>query len=298
MANEGRNLLEYLRIKKNIVDGFLKKYFRQKKNFPEALREAMEYSVLAGGKRLRPILCLASAEACLGSGRKTTALLSVAAALEMIHTYSLIHDDLPAMDNDDYRRGKLTCHKKFGEALAILAGDALLTEAFGILGKYGGEKIVALLSQAAGAGGMIAGQVGDMLHTAKKLKSLKETVVQLEYIHRHKTADLIKASCLAGAILAEASAQEARALANYGENIGLAFQIMDDVLDLIGDKKKLGKKGSDQQNQKLTYARVYSIEESLAKARRLTAEAKQKISRLKRKDILTELADYVVQREY
>lgn len=299
MIRNSPKLIDYLQDKKLLVDNFLKQYFFRKKNFPVPLKEAMEYSVLAGGKRLRPIICLASAEACRDKLRKSEikSILPVACALEMIHTYSLIHDDLPAMDNDDYRRGKLTCHKKFGEALAILAGDALLTEAFTILGEFASQEIIVLLSKAAGGAGMIAGQVADIFSSKKLIASAKDHL-ELNYIHRHKTADLIKASCLCGAMLAEASIKQKKALAEYGENIGLAFQIMDDVLDIIGDKKKLGKKGSDRQNQKLTYSRVYGIAASLKKAKNLVNKAKQNLAIFKAKGILKDLADYIVQREY
>lgn len=265
----------------------------------------MLYSLQAGGKRLRPALVLAAAEAVHGQAAAARNALPVACAIEYIHTYSLIHDDLPAMDNDDYRRGKLTNHKVFGEAMAILAGDALLTHAFHLIPKaarLGGISaevaldIVEDLAMLAGARGMVGGQAADM-----KGEQGITSIEELEYIHLHKTSDLIVFSVSAGGRIGGASAEQLEALRHYGRNIGLAFQIQDDILDLIGDEKKLGKKtNSDVEQQKVTYPYLIGIEESKAQVKRLTREAKAAIleARLDAPDKLLLIADYLVQRDY
>lgn len=274
---------------------------------PELLRQSMQYSLMAGGKRLRPILVLAAAEAA-GTGAaadsSTQAVMSVASAIEMIHTYSLIHDDLPAMDNDDFRRGKPTNHKVYGDAMAILAGDALLTHAFFAVARaasaYGADPAVALaiseeLSVYAGAKGMVGGQVADIL--GEQGQTDKD---QLAYIHTHKTGDLIVFSLKAGGRLAGASDGQLQALTTYGYNIGLAFQIQDDILDLTGDEAKLGKPlHSDERQQKVTYPYLYGLEASKAKVRELTDEGKQAIESAGFTDPsrLLELADYLVGRD-
>ncbi|MFA5140308.1 MAG: polyprenyl synthetase family protein [Elusimicrobiota bacterium] len=273
---------------------------------PAPLRKAMRYSLLAGGKRLRPILTMAAAECCGLSGLKA---LRAGCALEMIHTYSLIHDDLPAMDDDDLRRGRPTSHKVFGEAMAILAGDGLLTLAFELAaenasglrlpGKATAE-LIRVIAEGAGWRGMVGGQVADLsaqgapFANGRKARAAK----LLEYVHIHKTSALITASLEAGAVLAQASSAQRRALREYGRGLGLAFQIADDVLDRVGDKKKLGKRGSDLDNQKLTYPELYGVEGARERARR-TAEAAR--SRLKAFGgsawPLRELASYVVERD-
>lgn len=297
------NLKKYLHQKALIINAELNKYLKEQ--YPPLMYQAMRYSIFAGGKRLRPFLVLEGARICGGAEKK---VMPTACALEYIHTYSLIHDDLPAMDNDDYRRGMLTSHKKFGEDVAILAGDALLTEAFGLLvanaavkgiSKDKVLKVVALVSALSGVQGMIGGQLVDT-HQSTDTKGTVEAKKQiLLYIHDHKTVALIKASLLSGAILTGASARQLKALARYAEKIGLAFQIMDDVLDVIGDKKKLGKKGSDLQNKKLTYVTLYGLEWSQKKAAQLIVEAKKTVASFGRKKyVLEALADYIVEREY
>ncbi|MDD5132291.1 MAG: polyprenyl synthetase family protein [bacterium] len=297
------NLKKYLQQKALTINAELNKYLKEQ--YPPLMYQAMRYSIFAGGKRLRPFLVLEGARICGGAEKK---VMPTACALEYIHTYSLIHDDLPAMDNDDYRRGMLTSHKKFGEDVAILAGDALLTEAFGLLAantavkgvaKENVLKVITLVSALSGVQGMIGGQLVDT-HQSTDTKGTVEAKKQvLLYIHDHKTVALIKASLLSGAILAGASARQLKVLSRYAEKIGLAFQIMDDVLDVIGDKKKLGKKGSDLQNKKLTYVSLYGLEWSQKEAARLVLEAKKAISVFGRKKyVLEALADYIVEREY
>ena len=269
--------------------------------YPPIIHQAMRYSVMAGGKRLRPILLLAAAEA-IGANQQT--LQSTAAALEFIHTYSLIHDDLPAMDNDDLRRGKPTCHKVFGEAQAVLAGDALLTLAFEVLTKNvglpGGPdpsillRVIREVAQAAGTLGMIGGQVVDLESEGRQIE---ETT--LDYIHRHKTGALIRASVRAGALLAGANQEELFNLTRYAEEFGLAFQIADDILDVVGDEIKLGKPvGSDVRNHKSTFPSLWGLE----KSREMALESAEKaIGYLdgfaERADFLRKLALYVVVRE-
>ncbi|MDE2038540.1 MAG: polyprenyl synthetase family protein [Elusimicrobia bacterium] len=276
------------------------------KQRPKRLAEAMSYSLFAGGKRLRPILVMAGAECCGLEGRKA---LKAACALEMIHTYSLIHDDLPAMDDDDLRRGKPTNHKVFGEALAILAGDGLLTYAFetaaanardlGLDGRATAE-LIACIARGAGALGMVGGQACDLEAEnwrAKKGRGFNPRRT-LEDIHLRKTAALMAASLEAGAILARGSSSQRRRLAEFGRKSGLAFQIADDVLDVVGDKKKLGKSGSDEQNDKLTYARLYGVERARRLADRLAAEAGELLAPFGRKArALRLLADYMIKRD-
>lgn len=227
----------------------------------EKIFEAMEYSLMSGGKRLRPVLLMAAADSVGGDGEK---FLSVASAIEMIHTYSLIHDDLPAMDNDDFRRGKLTNHKVFGEATAILAGDALLTLAFEVMTRQKNVEpkilleVVKEMSIAAGASGMVGGQMLDLNSEGKKIN-----LDTLKKMHLGKTGALFKAAIRSGAILAGADEKKLSALTNYAENFGLAFQITDDILDVIGDEKNLGKPvGSDEKNHKSTYVTLTSLDEA------------------------------------
>nr|WP_237712706.1 farnesyl diphosphate synthase [Paenibacillus elgii] len=269
---------------------------------PAPLRESMMYSLMAGGKRLRPILVLAAAEALGGSPE---AAVPAALAVEIIHTYSLIHDDLPAMDNDDFRRGKPTNHKVYGEAMAILAGDALLTHAFYSVVQSARKHnipadrvvdIVEELSRLSGAPGMVGGQAADMLGEQGVTK-----LEELEYIHLHKTSDLIVFSLKAGGRIAGATEAQLAALERFGTCIGLAFQIQDDVLDLIGDESKLGKPvQSDVKQQKVTYPYFIGIEASISKAGELTREAKQAIlaADFPRPERLLELADYLMKRDH
>ncbi|MDQ6421041.1 polyprenyl synthetase family protein [Paenibacillus sp. LHD-117] len=271
---------------------------------PGTLREAMNYSLDAGGKRIRPALVLTAAEAVRGSAADKTSAMPVACAVEYIHTYSLIHDDLPAMDNDDYRRGKPTNHKVFGEAMAILAGDALLTHAFQLVAqaaKNGISAETALsiaedLAVLAGASGMVGGQAADMLGE-QGITSIGE----LEYIHLHKTSDLIVFSVKSGGRIGGANPRQLELLELYGRNIGLAFQIQDDILDLIGDAEKLGKPtNSDVEQKKVTYPFLIGLDESKALVNRLTEQAKSAIieADLANPERLLQIADYLVHRDH
>ena len=234
------------------------------------LAESMEYSLMAGGKRLRPILVMAAADAV---GARGTDFVQAACGIEMIHNYSLIHDDLPAMDNDDYRRGKLTNHKVFGEALAILAGDALLTQAFEVILRQQGVPAQVLLevlremSIAAGPNGMVGGQVIDMLSEGKRI-----SMEELRKMHMGKTGALFRAAIRSGAILGGASEAQLAALTTYADCFGLAFQITDDILDVVGDEAVIGKPvGSDERNEKSTYVTLTSLDE----AKKLAADTVQ-----------------------
>jgi geranylgeranyl diphosphate synthase, type II len=269
---------------------------------PAVLRESMQYSLMAGGKRLRPILVLAAAQA---AGGNVEAAMPVACAIEMIHTYSLIHDDLPAMDNDDFRRGKPTNHKVYGDAMAILAGDALLTHAFysivqsGRAHGVGAETVLSIveeLSVYAGASGMVGGQAADVLGEQGFTGE-----AELDYIHTHKTGDLIVFSLKAGGRIGGASVAQLQALETYGYSIGLAFQIQDDILDITGDEAKLGKPlHSDEKQQKVTYPYLIGLDNSRAMVRELTDKGKKAIAEAGFADArrLLELADYLVGREY
>jgi len=294
-------LADYLQIKALEIEKALDGYLNQESQFPAVIHQSMRYSIYAGGKRLRPILALAATEALGGDISKS---MPVACALEMIHTYSLIHDDLPGMDNDDYRRGKLTNHKVYGEGIAILAGCALLTQAFQLIAsecrKQGVKpeivlQVIGEISEAAGVEGMIGGQVVD-LQSEGKVISLET----LEYIHQHKTGALLRCSLRVGAMIGGASTEQLACLTTYAEKIGLAFQIIDDILDLVGDEKKLGKKvGSDLAKEKATYPAFYGLEKSKEMAERLVAEAKEELAFLGEKgQILSQLADYFISRDF
>jgi geranylgeranyl diphosphate synthase type II len=268
-------LKEYLNGRKALIDRTLDDYLPRGESDPALIFEAIRYSMFAGGKRFRPILCMAAAEAV---GGETDAILPAACALEMIHTYSLIHDDLPAMDNDDYRRGKPTSHKVFGEGIAILAGDALLTEAFRLLcdrermpGVPPGRtlQVVREIAEAAGFFGMVGGQVKDLLAEGGKVD-----LQTLYAIHRRKTGALIHVSLRAGAILAGATEASLAPLSDYGPRIGLAFQITDDILNVEGDPALLGKgTGSDAARGKFTFPALMGVEASRARAEELIREA-------------------------
>jgi geranylgeranyl diphosphate synthase, type II len=288
----------YVEARRRLVDQALDRVLPPETAPPPTLHRAMRYSVNAGGKRLRPILVIAGAEAVGGTAEQ---VMETACALEMIHTYSLIHDDLPAMDNDDYRRGMLTNHKVFGEAIAILAGDALLTLAFKLIALNGArtgnpEIITALvtdIADAAGTDGMVGGQVVDIESEGKAVDA--ETV---DYIHTHKTAALIRASLCAGALIARASAQELAAIRECGEALGLAFQIVDDILDIEGSTEELGKTaGKDEQQRKATYPAFHGIEASRVTARGLVDRAKHALTPLgARAEPIRALADFIVDR--
>ena len=273
----------------------------QEDSYPESIHSAMNYSVHAGGKRLRPILVIAAAEA-VGGDRQT--VLPFAVAAELIHTYTLIHDDLPALDDDDFRRGKPTSHKVFGEAIAILAGDALLTQAFILMtnaslleGVPDREilKAVHEMAHALSSGGMIGGQVVDLESEGKPI-----TPEGLEYIHIYKTGYLIRACIGVGARLSGASASQFRALSRYGAHIGLAFQIIDDILDITADEEMLGKDvGSDLDKEKATYPALFGLEESKKKAEQLVDESIACLEPFDdRADPLREIARFFVQRTF
>ena len=284
------NLAAYLAERRRAVDEALERYLPAKDAPPAAIHEAMRYSVFAGGKRLRPILVIAGAEAV---GGKMERVLPTACALELIHTYSLIHDDLPAMDDDDYRRGRLTNHKVFGEAIAILAGDALLTLAFGLLAEHASLDVVREVAAAAGTFGMIGGQVVDIQSEGKSVDA--ET---LEYIHRHKTAAHLRASLVVGALLAGAAPAALKAVREAGTHLGLAFQIVDDILDVEGSLEELGKTaGSDRRKKKVTYPEQFGLEASRLKAKSLIEDAKAALQPLgPPAEPIKALADFIFQR--
>ena len=288
----------YLRDGKESVDSFFRAYFKEQRR-PAVLQEAMLYSLFAGGKRIRPILAMAAYEAC---GRSAAEIVPYAATLELIHTYSLIHDDLPAMDNDDLRRGKPTNHKVFGEAVAILAGDALLTEAFCILSdpsfcpSVRGDDLLQAskeIASASGSQGMVAGQVQDIL--SENAEPDGET---LQFIHRHKTAALVRASVKVGGILSGSGGEKIGALTRYGENIGHAFQVVDDILDVVGKTEELGKTvGSDEKINKMTYPRLYGLERSRGIAEQLVTDALSSLDIFSSEaDSLREIARYLLAR--
>ncbi|MBF2003543.1 MAG: polyprenyl synthetase family protein [Synechococcales cyanobacterium C42_A2020_086] len=268
--------------------------------YPETIYESMRYSLLAGGKRLRPILCLATCELLGGTLEMA---MPTACALEMIHTMSLIHDDLPAMDNDDYRRGKLTNHKVYGEDIAILAGDGLLTYAFEFIATRTQQvpaervlQVIAMVSRAVGAAGLVGGQVVDLESEGQSDVSLET----LNFIHRHKTGALLEACVLSGAVLAGATDAERQRLSRYAQNIGLAFQIIDDVLDITATQEELGKTaGKDIQAQKATYPSFWGIEESKRQASQLVADAKAELAPFGEAAVpLMALADYITARTH
>ena len=291
--------------RRKLAEQALNKYMDTTKSNPEVIHEAMRYSVFAGGKRLRPVLVLAGVEIM---GKRPDIALPTAAAMELIHTYSLVHDDLPAMDDDDLRRGRPTNHKVYGEAIAILAGDALVTKAFELIArnaKIRGVRpqavpaVIELIAHGAGTFGMIGGQVIDIEVEGGKWRKLPNHPALLSNIHRLKTAALIRASLQAGALLAGATPKQLSALGEYGENIGLAFQIADDVLDVTADKKKLGKRGSDAKNKKLTFPALYGLEESKRKAQLLVEEAKSALDPFgRRAQVLKQLANYIIERDH
>jgi len=289
-------LAEYVAQHQQRIDETLRRWVPPESTPPESIHKAMRYSLFAGGKRIRPILCVAAAEAVSDS---PAGIESAACTLELIHTYSLIHDDLPALDNDDLRRGMPTCHKVFGEAMAILAGDALLTLAFQVLAQMECEParktcLIAELAVAAGTvGGMIGGQVNDIEGERKH-----PSASLLEAIHRAKTGALLRASVKMGGIYAGADSHQLSALASYGEHVGLAFQIVDDVLDVEQPSEALGKTaGKDAQQKKITFPAVYGIERSreMAEHERLEAHLALRIFD-DRAERLRQLADYIVRR--
>lgn len=256
---------------------------------------AMKYSLVNGGKRLRPVLVIEFCKACGGT---LSDALPFACAIEYIHTYSLIHDDLPCMDNDDMRRGKPSCHKMFGEATALLAGDALLTHAFEIAASSDlpGDRVnaaVSLLAQNAGVGGMIGGQVLDLMYE-KYQAELSEIIT----VHKLKTGALISAACILGCIAAGASEEKISSASRFAYNLGIAFQIKDDLLDVFGDEKKLGKPiGSDAENDKKTYVDIVGAEKAKSDVEMLTASAINQLAHFQNTDFIEMLANKLIERE-
>ena len=294
------DLKTYLSEKRTIVDSALGKIFPRLEDPSADIVEAMNYSLFAGGKRLRPILCMAGAEAVGGEGRS---VLPVACALELIHTYSLIHDDLPIMDDDDMRRGKATSHKVFGEALALLAGDGLLTEAFhtmALTDASGGMnplsllRVIAMIAEAVGYQGMVGGQVVDIQSEGKEVDfSL------LEFLHAHKTGALLTVSVSSGAILGGGDETQVKALTEYGRKIGLAFQVADDILDIEGDSEEMGKSlGGDVEKKKTTYPSVIGLERSKTIQRAIIDQALAALESFDhRAEPLRQIAVYIIERK-
>ena len=296
MPNE--QLAATLRRGQELVDAALERLIPPANQRPVSIHQAMRHSVFAGGKRLRPILCMESARAVAGSLPES--IEGLGAALEMLHTYSLIHDDLPALDNDDLRRGRPTCHKVFGEAIAILAGDALQTQAYEVLANLpcSAEARVQIIAEIArGTGtveGMIGGQVVDL-----EAERTPPDAATLEYIHRAKTAALITASLVSGALHAGADAHGVDHLRVFGQSVGLAFQIVDDILDVTQSSQQLGKTaGKDTAAKKVTYPSLYGLDESRRRADALVREAFSALQPFaERADTLKALAQYLVERQ-
>lgn len=271
------NIKSYLTRKARKIDGKLRGILPPKKAYPSLIHEAMHYSVFNGGKRIRPLLVLASAGVC---GKSPEKALVPACAIELFHTYSLIHDDLPCLDNDNYRRGQLTCHKKFGEANAVLAGDALLTLGFQVLGTLPdagiARRLVSEIARAIGTKGMIGGQVVDKASEGKE-----KDLPLLDYINVNKTGQLIRVSCLAGAVAVGAGRREELALSRFGEHLGIAFQIVDDIIDQDG------------------YLKLMSETEARRKAETLTEKAKSFLQPIgKKADTIKKIADFILTRKY
>src|SRR4051794_13623151 len=292
------DLKRYLVARQKEVDRGLDRFLPKESVAPATIHKAMRYSLFAGGKRLRPILCLAAAEAC---GGRSAVAIPYACAVECIHTYSLIYDDLPSMDNDDLRRGRPTCHKVFGDAIAILAGDALLTAAFEILtrakpvSRYDLREILREMTVAAGSRKLIAGQVADLEAEGRTL-----TREQVRSIHENKTAALLTTSVRLGAMAVNANPKQLAAVSAFGRALGLAFQVIDDILDVTQTSEKLGKSaGKDLAAKKATYPAVFGLQKSRAEARRLTTQAHRALESLgKNAGVLRALADYLLAREY
>jgi geranylgeranyl diphosphate synthase, type II len=291
------DLKQYLETRTDAVNRALDAFLPAESAKPATIHKAMRYSLFAGGKRMRPALCLAAAEACAGADE---AAMPLACAVECIHTYSLIHDDLPAMDNDDYRRGKLTNHKVFGEGIAILAGDALLTQAFEVAARfkpttrYSHQQVFRELAGAGGSLQLIAGQVADLEGEGKKLSA-----DELRYIHERKTSALLCCSVRLGGMSANCTPAQLKALTDFGYNVGLAFQIIDDILDITQTSEQLGKTaGKDAAAQKATYPSIVGMEKSRQIARRLTNRAFGALKVFRGKaQALEALAVYLLQRD-
>lgn len=288
----------YLKDRAELVDAAMDAYLPTTKERPSTIHAAMRYAIFAGGKRLRPVLCLAAAEAC---GGVTADAIPPACALEMMHTYSLVHDDLPAMDDDDLRRGRPTCHKVYGEGMAVLCGDALLTESFAVLAqtnpttRYGVRDFIAELAETGGSRQLIGGQVMDLEGEGKEPNKR-----ELVRIHEAKTAALLTTSLRLGAMTANATPAKLAAVTDFGRHLGLAFQVIDDILDVTQSTEKLGKTaGKDAVVEKATYPAVMGLTASRKEAARLTRVAMAALAPLGRKATrLTEIASYLLERDY
>ena len=291
------DLQQFLATRTKTVNAALDKFLPGDKTRPATIHQAMRYSLFAGGKRMRPALCLAAAAAC--GGREADAL-PLACAVECIHTYSLIHDDLPAMDNDDFRRGKPTNHKVFGEGIAVLAGDALLTQAFEIAAqsrgwpRYPHRDLILEIAKASGSLQLVAGQVADLEGEGKKL-----SVDELRYIHERKTSALLCCSVRLGGMSANCTTAQLKALTDFGYHVGLAFQVIDDILDVTQTSEQLGKTaGKDTRSQKATYPAIVGLEKSRKIAEQLTAKAFAALKVFKGKAIALEaLAEFLLKRD-
>src|SRR5580700_3142467 len=291
------DLNQFLATRTEAVNAALDKFLPSEKTKPATIHKAMRYSLFAGGKRMRPALCLAAAEACGGSD---AVALPLACAVECIHTYSLIHDDLPAMDNDDFRRGKPTNHKVFGEGIAVLAGDALLTQAFEIaaqckkIPRYPHDQIVLEIAKASGSLQLIAGQVADLEAEGKKISE-----ADLKFIHERKTSALLCCSVRLGGMSANCTPAQLKALTDFGYHVGLAFQVIDDILDVTQTSEQLGKTaGKDTQAQKATYPSIIGLEKSRKIATQLTDKAFAALKIFKGRAVALEgLAEYLLKRD-
>jgi geranylgeranyl diphosphate synthase, type II len=291
------DLQTFLTASTESVNAALDRFLPSEKTKPATIHESMRYSLFAGGKRMRPALVLAAAAAC---GGQEADALPLACAVECIHTYSLVHDDLPAMDNDDYRRGKLTNHKVFGEGIAVLAGDALLTQAFEIAAqaqgwpRYSHQQLILELAQASGSLQLIAGQVADLEGEGKKT-----SVAQLRYIHERKTSALLCCSVRLGGMSANCTSAQLKALTDFGYHVGLAFQVIDDILDVTQTSEKLGKTaGKDTKAQKATYPSIVGLEKSRRIAEQLTNKAFASLKIFKgRAEALEALAEFLLKRD-
>jgi geranylgeranyl diphosphate synthase type II len=296
-ARAAFDLDRFLQTRSEAVNAALDRFLPKADTLPTTIHRAMRYSLFAGGKRMRPALCLAAAAACGGSEGDA---MPLACAVECIHTYSLIHDDLPAMDDDDYRRGKLTNHKVFGEGIAVLAGDALLTEAFEVAAKckgwprYSHQQIILELACASGSLQLIAGQVADLEAEGKRISSR-----QLRYIHERKTSALLCCAVRLGGMSANCSAAQLKALTDFGYHVGLAFQVIDDILDVTQTSEKLGKTaGKDSKAQKATYPSIVGLEKSRLIAEDLTRLAFAALKEFRGKaTALQALAEYLLKRD-
>lgn len=297
LRQEPFDLARFLESRTAAVNAALDRFLPSEKTKPATIHQAMRYSLFAGGKRMRPALVLAAAQAC--GGREADAL-PLACAVECIHTYSLVHDDLPAMDNDDYRRGKLTNHKVFGEGIAVLAGDALLTQAFEIAAqakgwpRYSHRDLILEIAKASGSLQLIAGQVADLEGEGKKTSA-----AQLKYIHERKTSALLCCSVRLGGMSANCTATQLRALTDFGYHVGLAFQVIDDILDVTQTSEQLGKTaGKDTKAQKATYPSIVGLEKSRKIAAQLTDKAFAALRGFKGKAVALEaLAEFLLKRD-